>query len=621
LTATGTTTLAGASTSADITFGDNDKAIFGAGSDLQIYHDGSNSYVTEAGAGNLYIGGENHIFLTNSAGTQTYAAFNGPTGWAKLYYSNSEKLATTSTGVDINGTVTADDTITVNGTTAEITLNASGTTNGVTLSQTSTAGILINNASQPLQIKGQGGVGASQPIEFYTGNNVKRAEIAGANGDISFYEDTGTTAKFFWDASAESLGIGTTSPSFGIDSRVNNGSNPVWGYNIANIVDGQTNNSGLRIASNASTAGIANLISATNSAASQFAFWTYDGSNWGERVRIDSSGNVGIGTSSPATQASVQNASTSLGLEIDTTSGFASGPTLRGYYRAGSAYKPIAMTGSTVHFGINDVEKMRIDSSGNLLVGTTDASQAANTSGSGTVIGASGGLEVSRDSFSVAYFNKTSVADGNVIEIRKQGTTVGSIGSNGGNLFVASVDTGLQYNGVADQIRPCNGSGTARDAAIDLGDSTRRFKDLYLSGGVYLGGTGSANKLDDYEEGTWTPTFTSTGTDPTVTYGTRYASYRKVGSLVTIFIDMTISSYTGGTGNGTLGGLPFSQSGDARGVISGRSTNGITYSNGFQLEVIGAIAYFSEDASSDIPLSDFSTGGFRVIMGGSYTTA
>jgi hypothetical protein len=43
-----------------------------------------------------------------------------------------------------------------------------------------------------------------------------------------------------------------------------------------------------------------------------------------------------------------------------------------------------------------------------------------------------------------------------------------------------------------------------RDAAVDLGTSTVRFKDLYLSGGVYLGGTGSANHLDDYEEGTFT---------------------------------------------------------------------------------------------------------------------
>jgi hypothetical protein len=83
-------------------------------------------------------------------------------------------------------------------------------------------------------------------------------------------------------------------------------------------------------------------------------------------------GNVGIGTSSPATQASVQNSSTSLGLEIDTTSGFASGPTLRGYYRSSNSYKPIAMTGSTVHFGINDVEKMRIDSSGNVGIGQSN---------------------------------------------------------------------------------------------------------------------------------------------------------------------------------------------------------------------------------------------------------
>jgi len=84
---------------------------------------------------------------------------------------------------------------------------------------------------------------------------------------------------------------------------------------------------------------------------------------------LNTTGSVGIGTSSPATQASVQNSSTSLGLEIDTTSGFASGPTLRGYYRSSNSYKPIAMTGSTVHFGINDVEKMRIDSSGNVGIG------------------------------------------------------------------------------------------------------------------------------------------------------------------------------------------------------------------------------------------------------------
>ena len=63
--------------------------------------------------------------------------------------------------------------------------------------------------------------------------------------------------------------------------------------------------------------------------------------------------------------------------------------------------------------------------------------------------------------------------------------------------------------------------------------SSQRWKDLYLSGGVYLGGTASDNKLDDYEEGTWTPTFDATTTSPTVAYNTQSAKYTKVGRLVT----------------------------------------------------------------------------------------
>ena len=83
---------------------------------------------------------------------------------------------------------------------------------------------------------------------------------------------------------------------------------------------------------------------------------------------------------------------------------------------------------------------------------------------------------------------------------------MGSIGVLSSRLYAGTGDTGLFFNDQADQIQPWNTStNAARDAAIDLGDETRRFKDLYLSGGVYLGGTGSANKLDDYEEGTWTP--------------------------------------------------------------------------------------------------------------------
>ncbi len=61
---------------------------------------------------------------------------------------------------------------------------------------------------------------------------------------------------------------------------------------------------------------------------------------------------------------------------------------------------------------------------------------------------------------------------------------------------------------------PTNASGTNLDASLDLGAAGVRYKNLYLSGGVYLGGTGSANYLDDYEEGVidnTNMTFTNSG--------------------------------------------------------------------------------------------------------------
>jgi hypothetical protein len=87
-------------------FGDNDKAIFGAGSDLQIYHDGSHSYVSDQGTGNIKILADDFI-LKNSADTETMIqAFTDAS--VSLWYNNSSKLVTTATGVDVTGVITTD---------------------------------------------------------------------------------------------------------------------------------------------------------------------------------------------------------------------------------------------------------------------------------------------------------------------------------------------------------------------------------------------------------------------------------------------------------------------------------------------------------------------------------
>jgi hypothetical protein len=101
------TTITGTSfvSSGDMTFGDDDKAIFGAGSDLQIYHTGADSRLVDSGTGTFYIAGTDIVFLDGTL-AERYADFTFG-GAARLFYDNAEKLSTTTTGIDVTGAVTA----------------------------------------------------------------------------------------------------------------------------------------------------------------------------------------------------------------------------------------------------------------------------------------------------------------------------------------------------------------------------------------------------------------------------------------------------------------------------------------------------------------------------------
>ena len=133
-----------------------------------------------------------------------------------------------------------------------------------------------------------------------------------------------------------------------------------------------------------------------------------------------------------------------------------------------------------------------VDDGGNLLVGTTD-DVVSDTSGSGFSYQASSGyLALSRDTASdiasVMYLNRTG-DDGQHLQFRKDGSTVGSIGSiaSGANLYM-SVASGIGLGIGGDNLYPVNAAGSSTDGLLDIGDSTARFKDLYLSSNAYIGG-------------------------------------------------------------------------------------------------------------------------------------
>ena len=279
---TGVLTTDGIDTSADITFGDNDKAIFGAGSDLQIYHDGSNSIIEDVGDGYLDIktNGQ-YILLRNTDGNNL--AYFETGGGSHLYWNGvsglGRKLQTTSTGVDITGTLTSDG-LTVNTTSAVTASFSRDGTDGDAVQ-------IFNGAVGTTKALGLGVDGTHGTINSqYGGVKIQPAGTTSAffdtSGGISFYEDTGTTAKLVWKAADERLGIGTDSPSEPLH---------VAAASPAIILEDTSNAGKARIDGDDGSlilnADIANAIGS-----SRIGFQV-DGA---ERMRIDSSGNLLCGS-------------------------------------------------------------------------------------------------------------------------------------------------------------------------------------------------------------------------------------------------------------------------------------------------------------------------------------
>jgi hypothetical protein len=200
-------------------------------------------------------------------------------------------------------------------------------------------------------------------------------------------------------------------------------------------------------------------------------------------ITIDSSENVGIGTITPDATLDVTRPGNGEIAVLQTSAN-------RGFSfqsQSDTALQIASVQGSTnldlwantLSFSAGGTERARINSDGDLLVGTT-----TSVSTSSSQVGAemrSNGIAVSAVNSNPCTIANRIGADGDITLFRKDGVTIGSIGTGASELFIGSNDAYLWTSGNNNAFLPASTViGGASDGLLDLGSSSRYFKDLYL---------------------------------------------------------------------------------------------------------------------------------------------
>jgi hypothetical protein len=453
-----------------------------------------------------------------------------------------------ATTVDLNGALDVSGTALVTGvltTTAATVSNGGGQFNGAInvgvddtgydvkfFGATAGAYMLWDESADDLILGGAAGLSvnsAALVTGVLTANGGAVFNEGGA--DVDFRVESATTANaLFVEGSSGNVGIGASPiANLSVLGGTSNASDLATAYSLAafNITPKSTSGYSLQFGSGPGDLPYIQM-SAGGTASGNLLIQPYGG-------------NVGIGETAPDTSLHVTTPSgtkTELNLSQTAVTNF-------------RLSIPASTDALTFVYG-SSAERMRIDSSGNLLVGTTSTIPFLLSSGTGAGI-TSAGTVMAGATAEAGLFNRIG-SDGSIVNFYKAGAIVGSIGNSTTNLLINSTSgSGLFFG--SGTIAPM-ASGSLTDNSLDIGTSSYRYKDLYLSGGVYLGGTVAANLLDDYEEGTWTPILTD-DSGRAGTHAIQVGRYVKVGKLVHIQGRVELSSLASMSGLVNLTGFPF----------------------------------------------------------------
>ena len=323
-----------------------------------------------------------------------------------------------------------------------------------------------------------------------SGHDTFRIALSHSVG-LGIYNVTDSRQDVMIDGSGR-VGIGTTAPG-----------------NLLEIAAGSGTDAGITIKMGSGNSGANDsFIGFENSSGTEIIKTRYDNpttsyvissDTTGDILTVQRGGNVGIQNTSPSSLVHLGSNSTSGAVDIG--------------LQNSSRFYTIKTDSGDLLFRDESAgsERMRLSSAGTFLIGKT----AEGTATDGIELNRNDVLVATRDGDAPLLLNRRS-SDGDIALLRKDNANVGSIGVSGGNnIYISGSQTnhaGLTF--ATDAVLPTR-QEVAIDNVTDLGASSERFKDGYFSGSIYLGGN-TSNGLDDYEEGSWTPTATTSDSNSSI---------------------------------------------------------------------------------------------------------